>query len=366
MYEGTKTKEKDKDKDKEKMTTTPHKNEQRAQENRDIGIEKSNATFFVQRTARIASAHGAEWPLLLKAWNDRPLGYKMTTAAYQATQARMLPFLLIPAAQRSAVFLGAAAGVIQWGTTATYWTAMGTAEQAVRTAAESNSTNQTKPWLIGASDRAKISTYLEAMSLTEIPIRVSCDARDIEIWCKDLPRHLANMIRICFIIGQRVSDFLLLQPHCVAIVNAASGQQFVAITFFEGKVVAKIGPFTIHMPVENILATSLLAAVETAKAKRWHHLFVPPDSTREEQRAILSATMERDVRCIRRGGLQRMALLGHSMEDILLFSKHSSAEMLMRYLEHGRCLISQAIRTAQVIENSSVGWPSAEDSGRDV
>ena len=57
-----------------------------------------------------------------------------------------------------------------------------------------------------------------------------------------------------------------------------------------------------------------------------------------------------DVRALRRGGLQAMAIAGTPLSVIIQFSKHATEKMLMRYLQHGIVALHHGQTTASVVE----------------
>ena len=90
-------------------------------------------------------------------------------------------------------------------------------------------------------------------------------------------------------------------------------------------------------------------------------VFIAQGEDLQTQRAQISCVMkntaeELDVRALRRGGLQLMALNGIPASIILTFSRHADLPMLYRYLQHGAVLMDQASRTADAIGTSSQTW----------
>lgn len=74
-------------------------------------------------------------------------------------------------------------------------------------------------------------------------------------------------------------------------------------------------------------------------------LFLFSDTNANEEREkilqkikdmIFSIDDDLELRSFRRGGLQRMASLGFNTETLLQFSRHTDAQMLMRYLNWGQ------------------------------
>ena len=291
---------------------------------------------FASLTADLIKDHPPQkWLALQRAWQGRPHGFRLTTAGYQSAQLRMLPFLLQSANDRSKVFLSihTKSGILH-GSGATYWTALGTLTAAL---------GMGKP-----PDHPKIQKYLETRALAEIPVRLSSTLEEVHLWMLRLPQYLEGALNPCFILGQRLSDFLQLVFDSLAILRTTT-EAFLAVTFFVGKTIGSTGPYTLHLPLNSEAATLLISSATQAKKKGWTNLFFPPGETWEATRAIISATINRDVRCIRRGGLQRMALAGIPQTSILIFSRHATPAMLSRYLQHNLVLLDQARITAACV-----------------
>lgn len=301
------------------------------------------APFADRLQALVPQYPKALWQALKQAWENRPHGFRLTTPGYQAAQLRMLPLLLVSAAEQSKVFLDIhqKSGIL-FSSVSTYWTAFATLQASM-----------SRP---KSTDHGKVQKHLEKMAMTETHNRISCSAEEIAMWSILLPIHLKGALKPCFTMGQRLSDFLQLGIHSLSILRTET-EEFLAVTFFVGKTVAITGAYTLHLHLKSDCAGLLIAAATAAKSKGWTNLFFPPTSTWEETRAIISATINRDVRCIRRGGLQRMALRGTPLLTILIFSRHATPAMLSRYLEHNRVLLAQARITADSVaisESSTV------------
>lgn len=333
-------------KDKDKVKGKENKSKNISQiDNCHLG-EPKTGNFAELTRALIKPIHQESWNQLQHLWESRCRGWRLSTTGYQAAQFRMLPFLIFPPKDRSEIFLTVLgkSGIL-FGSGATYWTALSTLEGAL----------QVPP----APDRTKIQKYLETKGMAEVPSRISCTRSEVEAWTHCLPTYLRPALISCFILGQRLSDFLLLTPQSYAIIRTKT-EAYGVLTFYEGKVVGITGPYSIHVDLNSGTHQQLLLAVKNARTLGWNRLFVPPTNTTEEQRAIIHLCIERDVRCIRRGGLQLMALSGLPLSTILLFSRHRTPEMLSRYLEHNRFLFHQARLTSAAVESSENNW---DDSG---
>lgn len=151
----------------------------------------------------------------------------------------------------------------------------------------------------------------------------------------EFPGRLA--IVISFLFGQRLPDILQLHPedveHC-----PATGS--ICVTVRRGKVIRHVQPYCLHLP-ESVRAANALLTYSFQKTPG-QPLFdsTTPTTAREILKAIRP---DLEIRSVRRGGLQALALLGLDLSEIRRhYSKHSSDAMLLRYLAHGRPLIAQA------------------------
>ena len=97
-------------------------------------------------------------------------------------------------------------------------------------------------------DAARINTWLQRNSETvEQPQREVALPHEIETWCNTLENEsLVDCVRLTFYMGQRLADVVRLQKR--SLVNRGT---HVAVIFYQGKVVPKIGPFSINVHVED-------------------------------------------------------------------------------------------------------------------
>jgi hypothetical protein len=104
-------------------------------------------------------------------FNQRALGFRMTSVGHQNSMRRMLPFLLVPAKKRSEVFMKLAKGRIGAGTRSGYWVILMSLEVCLRPADR-------------APDEKKVNTRLQQLSQTEAAtiIRPTCTYMEIDKW----------------------------------------------------------------------------------------------------------------------------------------------------------------------------------------
>jgi integrase len=252
---------------------------------------------------------------------------------------RLLPFLLVPAKNRSEVFMKMTKGRIGEGTRACYWVILMSLEGCLRPADR-------------APDEKKINTKLQHLSQTEAVtiIRPPCTYKEIDEWTADAkicPTWAAAMI-VTFLLGQRLSDVGLLQTKSISIMES-----WIGITFLEGKTIPYTGPYTIHVERTSRVAANVMRCIELASRFPDFgpdtRIFLGEKEEYHEMSLGIHCHMDRDVRCLRRGGLQGMALLGLTTEEIQVFSRHASVAMLTKYLQNGRVLVAQAAQTSNVV-----------------
>jgi hypothetical protein len=134
---------------------------------------------------------------------------------------------------------------------------------------------------------------------------------------------VATMVTLA--LGQRMSDVLLLQHTNIQIL-----QEFYAITFKEGKTVAKRGAYTLLI-TRNGPIGQLIRSLPTRQEGR-----VFPQAAESKLKAALHKEGLRvDIRALRRTGLIRLALAGATTEELLAVSRHASHQMLNLYLAAG-------------------------------
>jgi integrase len=291
---------------------------------------------FNDAVKEMAAKLGPAMQRLEKEFEGRALGFKLQTEGHQAAMRRLLPFLLVPAARRSEVFLGLSDGTVLPSTRSTYWITIQSLEVCLRPSDR-------------APDAAKITTKLEHWAAIHAATieRPTCVEEEIRRWTeqKGLPKTWAAIIRLTFILGQRIGDLCLLQNRCVTRM-----MDWTVITFLEGKVIAQTGPYSIHIRNSSTTARLMWSMIR-ATDDPLKRIFLEEGETYLSVRDGIHAHIDRDVRCLRRGGLQAMALLGHSVEEIRLFSRHATVPMLMKYLQNGKVLACQAVKTSDVITN---------------
>ena len=160
---------------------------------------------------------------------------------------------------------------------------------------------------------------------------------------------LAAIVSLAFLNGQRISDAIQ-----IAVADVVVNGEFVMITMRRGKTMSVSQPYTLWLRKGRYPSEDLLQTMTNAQIQK--RLFLFTEFNTEEERSkvlqmikdmLTSVNEELELRSIRRGGLQRMASLGFTLERILNFSRHSDTPMLMRYLGWGKSLV---IKRREMIE----------------
>lgn len=270
-----------------------------------------------------------------------PVWHKFSPS-YLATQKRLAWILSIPHQLRYEAF-EERASVREWthSTKAVYWTALLTVYNSLG--------QETTP------EDKRISHLYEsnlALHQTAYPCPMIV-AHILEVKNGTYQHSLILAITFAFIAGQRISDVLQLSAEDIYLLP----ENVLAVTFRRGKVVPQIGAFTIFLTSSTQEAMSLL---QLALQRTNQFLFSQENSDKERtilgkqiREILVSVDESLEQRSIRRGGLQLMGQVGFPVERILMFSKHRTTEMLMRYLSNGRDCRALQIEQMQVTDVTS-------------
>lgn len=147
----------------------------------------------------------------------------------------------------------------------------------------------------------------------------------------------AAIVMATFLLGQRISDMVQL-----AVFDLRPSEKHLMITIRRGKTMGVSTPYTLWLRRGEYPTESLIQCAKNAQSEKRLYLFSSFNSDDERAKVLhfiremlTSVNEQLELRSIRRGGLHRMAQLGHKIESILEFSRHADAKMLMRYLNWG-------------------------------
>jgi integrase len=148
-----------------------------------------------------------------------------------------------------------------------------------------------------------------------------------------ISEQIRIVVLLSWLVAARCGDTLQLQRRDVE-VDPDTGRMM--ITWRRGKTIAKRGPYTVtsRIPAQHRqMVLSFLSAHTTPTTA----LF-PQTKGKDIKIALRAATgdVALEQRSIRRGSLQLMSAMGLTTAQLLQFSGHTTAAMLMRYLGHGK------------------------------
>ena len=284
---------------------------------------RTQARAKIRGTLEALKEQGAaKYEELLKKFRDRTVAHQLTTAKYQRRQEYLLPLLLLePLCEK---YIDVTQPLFP-STRLSYWIALLSVHEIL---------GLPKP-----KGAAKLTKHFQTQTFQMDPHRPSCSPELVAQWTASSPTLvIADVIIITYLLGQRLLDVLRLEQRSITEV-----EQYLAITFFKGKVVKHTGPFSIHVFTTSEVGKILLKA----RTRMWDQLFVPPTSTADAEKEKVTKIVG-DVRKLRRGGLQRLARQGTPIADLLLLSRHKTTQMLMRYLRNGVDALDSAEKTANM------------------
>ena len=269
-------------------------------------------------------------------WTNRHNVWRHTTAGYQKAQTRLVN--LLSNTPDAINHFSATSTKANWGasTKASYWTAWLGAKKTMHLEITAEDRQLQKQ--LDASSKAAtptITNYLTPTLLNE-PL------------LKDGPLNLKIAILLTFVASQRISDILQLHSE-----NVKQDGDFLMITLTKGKVIDRIGPYTIFFPAHSQTAKAML---ELQKTRGNKYLFSEENSTTERHtlgesiRVLLkSVNTTLNQPAIRHGGARQMGLLAIPQETIRTFTKHATESMLNRYMQHGQFNRHLALTQADIV-----------------
>ena len=194
--------------------------------------------------------------------------------------------------------------------------------------------------------RAQNTTHPPAMTFEHVR---QIGKRYAKVW----PRAFA-VLQIAFVFGQRLPDMIQLSVESLRLHSDS-----LVIVVERGKVMQFKNKFVLPLAWHLKYTKDILRARDMAVKKGYYFLLSMPNTAAQRKKATdRMRTMLRSVGLVRppkegstiggertprrlqigsvrRGGLQRMAMAGFSMDRILDYSKHADIPMLTRYLDNG-------------------------------
>ena len=130
-------------------------------------------------------------------------------------------------------------------------------------------------------------------------------------------------VALAWTFAQRISDTL--QWRVGEITSEAHA---IVITVYRGKTITTTGPYCLFLPHAHPLATGLRCLLQTASPQAR----VFPCSDKDISKCLPE---EYERRSIRRGGAEELARGGATMEQLRLFTQHTSDKTALRYIRYG-------------------------------
>jgi hypothetical protein len=275
--------------------------------------------------------------IITEKWEARhPINRKLSTAKYQKLQRNFLALAEMPVKERVARFQELA-DQMEWATSTQlkYWMAI----QAARKTLEMAPT---------ALDLG-MSKILERASKCRLPVRPTIPLQEAEAWQiaqMGIPAKVKVLIGIAFLLGQRIGDVAKLRVEWIGHVDDPLDDPqeggYMTMTFFEGKTIARLQPYVLHLPYQSIVTRALRDILPEEGP-----IFSLQDY-KEGRAALKSVNPNLTLLSVRKGGLQRMMLSGLAVEDMLCYSRHQTRAMLERYLDYGRVSLYECRRAKKL------------------
>lgn len=274
----------------------------------------------------------APWPepseKTLRTWMDRHPSFKTYSSHYMASQRRLLFMVDVHPAKRFEAFEKICFERHLAPTTAeSYWTTWLGIQKALGIQPIEADTRITR--IMKARAAVYPVQFPNPASLSDMELLVTT--------FRDAHPSFASIAMATFLLGQRISDMIQL-----AVFDLRPTKEFLMITIRRGKTMGISTPYTLWLRRNEYPTESLIDCANLAQKENRLYLFSRSNSDDERSKILqfiremlTSINDQLELRSIRRGGLHRMAQLGHKLDTILEFSRHADVKMLMRYLNWG-------------------------------
>jgi hypothetical protein len=258
-----------------------------------------------------------------------PLVMSTYSEAYQKTLHRLSG---LAATTKRAQMFKVVAEELDWGprTQGTYWGAMCT---LVRIAglpwtAEDRAWGSQVEALVAMAPTWDLTSETEFLT-TEMICSLTTAAK-AELYTMRDPEAEITSAFVAMMLGQRLGDVLKLQTANIVGV----GNEKLTVKFVDTKTSRKKGAYTLALPVRSDTAQLLLKARSSARLQQQQFIFATTENE-IHKKLLLILGVRIDLRALRRIGLSRLASSGCPLTTLLQISRHSSIQMLERYLNSG-------------------------------
>ncbi|CUG90980.1 unnamed protein product [Bodo saltans] len=194
---------------------------------------------------------------LEEAWSTRPAAYRRVSKDYQTAQKRLLFFLAVEENSRFPYFLDwCNEKKLRKSTIANYWQVVLAAASAIN--------------LQVPAHHARDLAWAQTQAAAELPMAAQAMSwkNVVEMWnChRD---EAALVILVTFILGQRVSDMLLLIRERVTVCRNT-----ITLTMVQGKVIRFIGPYSLYLSASSECRNDTTRVHHVSRSSSRQH--VPP------------------------------------------------------------------------------------------
>lgn len=288
----------------------------------EVVDEFASLTLTTEEEALLQQLRGT-WAARSEVWR------KASSPAWQRTQERMLPLLVLPVWELFEEFQ-TRRDKGNWGesTAAQYWAALRAAAVPLRIVlpVEFKVQGKVLGWEAKEADGRR-------QTVAATPEQISRAAQLLEP-----PLQIA--LELAFYLGQRMGDTIQLECRISSIFDTPTSTTFITCCFIRGKTTRRRQPYTLHVPESHPLGQRLLALQEQRRKNASTFLFVEPPMRGNALVTIRGALQAVDetlgLLSVRRGGLQKMAIDGASIETLIHHSRHTTQQLLDRYLGWGK------------------------------
>jgi hypothetical protein len=271
------------------------------------------------------------------------------TAAWCKTLARMA-FLAAMGNRRMIKCFKQQAACKSWasGTCGTYFNAIIELKKAI--GAPLLGLNKFSKWI---TQQALVAEREMAMPLTSDHFKVLTTGLHTDSWWTNAQSRLRLVLALSWLFGHRPSDMVQLHRNDITEIKLGR-QRMLHCIFRRGKTVGSQGPHSIHIPWKTKDLPLRKMIMQLMRETQGPFIFVPSVADNRRARGLLQipprlrTTLTKQMGCIlhlvdpslkiwsvRRGGLQRLATLGLTPDEIREhFSHHARSTTLSSYLEH--------------------------------
>lgn len=274
-----------------------------------------------------------------RAWEDRhDIFRRASSVSHQSTQRRVILMFGVHSVRERLTLFAEWQKRFPWSaaTAASYWEAAWSAGKTI---------DLPPPTFLEVTFGKLLRREAQKEFLRHPTGVTPAEASEIVAALKKSAPTTAAAMQLTYGLAQRFADVMLLRAEEIRLIGP-----WVAITFLEGKVTARIGPWTMHIPRESKMAEALLALAHNAKTGR----IFPHDQCTRELRSELRPRGFKQT-CLRRGAVQAMAATALD-QDVIDVTQHKSRRTFNIYTQRGLFSLGQAKARMETLKLTGM-WP---------